>query len=180
MYFPSYFPEIWANIAVCIPLVYMSPQKLQTNKPNNLIRRKSPFSLLWKGRGQEMCCQKGWGRSLGITGGCYSTQPSEQGLSGREKGSGAAGREPKHTEHLLCWQVKGQHSNQKYWGRSLAAILLLREMSLLRKQTSWKYSCRCVPGKAGEPYHGKGALQEVCTSTAISLLFSHLSTVGPS
>lgn len=37
-----------------VPLVYMSPQNLQTDKPSNFIRRISSFSLLCKGRGLKL------------------------------------------------------------------------------------------------------------------------------
>lgn len=64
----------------------MSPQNLQTNKPNNLIRRKSPCSLLWRPEVRK-----------------YAASGAEEG-SWASQGDAAA---PSHHSKVSVEEVKG-------------------------------------------------------------------------
>lgn len=115
--------EIWANIAVCVPLVYMSPQNLQTDKPSNFIRRISSWSLLWKGRGLKLgtVVPGGLGkvpehrRRTAMADHCRS-----KGSEKEARGEGQQGRGLRMKNNSFADKLRGNTVTS--WGSSLSAV----------------------------------------------------------
>lgn len=148
----------------------MLPQNLQTNKPSNLIRRKSPCSFLHKGKGTDVgsCAarQDGEGpwasEGAATANGCQSTDSEKEGREGGQQERG-----PRVQNNSFA--DKGQHRNQKSGGSSAAAIPLPKEDKSAQEMSTLGAQLRVFAGENRWPYHAKVALGEVGTSTAISL-----------
>lgn len=130
-------------------MVYMSPQNLQTNKPSNLIRRKSPCSLLWKSRRLKTgtVLPGGYGEGPWASQG-DATTPRHQSKDSVEdtKGAGQQGEDPSTQNNSFAGKLRGNTATRK-----MEAALWLLVYSLGRQAcTESKRPGSIAAGVCGE------------------------------